>query len=278
MIGTKLIEEFVQSIALTHKVKGYSRVSALLLADPESGKTTITTATKCTHVTPIAIMTGRSVLKEVNENPHTEFLLFNDLTAIKAMSTPASNLLVVFLNQLTQDERGKVGFAGKENDEIKRPVGIIGCIPFKTFKDRRARWLELGFMSRMIPFAYKYDLELVMRIKDSIDNGTHSKLKSATDKMPKVKIKQMEIDTVDQKLNREIRYLADSRAVKLGEIGIRLLSNYHCLVRAHALLDGRRKVSVDDLDFLRAVDQHVRIDACTVLVPESISRKKFKHK
>jgi hypothetical protein len=222
-------------------------------------------------------MTGRSVLKEVNENPLTEFLLFNDLTAIKAMSTAASNLLVVFLNQLTQDERGKVGFAGKDSDEIKRPVGIIGCLPMRTFQDKRSRWFELGFLSRMIPFAYQYAPDLIMRIKDSIDNGTHSKLKHANGAMPKSRPKPIEV-SCDPKTAREIRYIADSRSLELKEIGIRLLSNYHCLTRAHALLSGRNRVNLVDLDFLRAADQHVRVDSCTTLIPTQPSRKKLKHK
>lgn len=262
MIGTHLIEDFVQSIALTHHIKGFSRVSGLLLAAPESGKTTITTAAHAKHVQPIAVMSGRSVLREVNDNPATEFLLFNDLTAIKAMSNPASNLLIVFLNQLTQDERGRVGFAGKDLEEIKRPVGIIGCLPFKTFVDKRAKWRELGFMSRMIPFAYSYGADLVMQIKDSIDNGTHPATKRPGSKMPRGAKTHQKTIAMGKTITRRVRSLADTRAAKLDEIGIRLLSNYHCLIRAHAFLHHRTKVTDDDLQFLRDVDYHVSITEC----------------
>jgi hypothetical protein len=61
---------------------------------------------------------------------------------------------------------------------------------------------------------------------------------------------------------RVVRHLSDARALKLGQLGLRLLSNYHVLIRAHALLNGRRKVGADDLDFLRAVDSFVSVDEC----------------
>lgn len=266
MIGTKLIEEFVQSVALTHRIKGYKRCSTLLIAAPESGKTTITTAANCPHVTPIAVMSGRSVLKEVNENEDCEFLLFNDLTSIRAMSTPASALLVVFLNQLTQDERGKVAFAGKESDEIKRAIGLIACIPYDTFSDHRSKWKEMGFISRMIPFAYSYDAEIVAEIKNSIDTGTHESKRKPRKGMPKSKKDDQQIAIfMDAKSTASVRALADERSGSLGQIGIRLLSSYHSLIRAHALLFNRRRVSKDDLVFLRGVDRHVSTSECTSL-------------
>jgi hypothetical protein len=265
MIGTKLIEEFIQSVALTHRIKGYKRCSTLLIAAPESGKTTITTAASCSHVTPIAVMSGRSVLKEVNDNEHCEFLLFNDLTSIRAMSTPASALLVVFLNQLTQDERGKVAFAGKDADEIKRAIGIIACIPYETFSDHRAKWKEMGFISRMVPFAYSYDAEIVAEIKNSIDNGTHEKSRKPRKGMPKEKKEQQVSIFMDKKTTISVRALADERSKDLGQIGIRLLSSYHVLIRAHALLQNRRRVNKDDLTFLRGVDRHVSTTECAPL-------------
>jgi len=103
MIGTALVESLVQAVALSHRIKGYSRVSLLLLAAPESGKTTIATAATCEHVARVAMISGRSVLKEMADHPKTEFLLFNDLSAVKAMSFTAVNLLIVLLNQLTPD-------------------------------------------------------------------------------------------------------------------------------------------------------------------------------
>jgi len=269
MIGTSLAEALVQSVALSHLVKGHRRTSLLMLAAPESGKTTITSSANAKHVERVAVISGRSVLRAVNGTEATEFLLFNDLSAIRAMSAPAVNLLVTILNQLTQDERGIVAFAGKEVEEIKRPVGIIGCIPFQTFTDHRARWKELGFISRMIPFAYRYDAELVAEIKDSIDAGAHPAKVKASKRMPKGS-RQVAV-TMNETLTKELRRIADAKAVTLGQLGIRLLQNYHVLVRAHALLHGRRAVTREDLNFIRQVNHYVSVTECQPLGVNSVT-------
>lgn len=261
MIGTRAIEELVQAVSISHLVKGQKRVSLLLTAAPESGKTTITAAANAKHVCRIAVITGRSILKEVNEHKHVEFLLFNDLTAIRAMSASAVNLLIVLLNQLTQDETGLVAFAGKEAEFISRPVGVIACLPFETFSDHRARWKELGFVSRMIPFAYSYPHETVAHIKDGIDNGTAAQSSRPTRTMPRISRRPVVIN-LPKRFVRPIRHMADARAVELDQLGIRLLQNYHALIRAHALLFGRSTVSQDDMQFLRFVDRYVSVTNC----------------
>lgn len=263
MIGTVLAESLVQSVALSHLVKGYKRVSLLFLAAPESGKTTIATAANCQHVCRIAVISARSILKEMRDHPNTEFLLFNDLSTVRAMSHAAVTLLVSILNQLVQDEKGVIAFAGKDPEYITRPIGVIGCMPFETFIDHRARWKELGFVSRMIPFAYQYGDELIAEIKDAIDDGHHLTKARPVRTMPRA-TRPIAV-TMNPTLTREVRRIADSRSKTLGQLGIRLLQSYHCLIRAHALLSGRSAVNKDDIAFLRAVDRHVSITKCEPL-------------
>lgn len=264
MIGTALIEAFVQSVALSHRVKGHTRCSALLLAAPESGKTTVSRAANCQHVVPVAILSGRSIVAEATKRPEMEFMLFNDLSAVRALSQSAVGLAVTILNQITQGEHGLIGFAGKDTEQITRTIGIIGCMPYKIFNDHRARWKEMGFISRMIPFAYSYSSELVAEIKDAIDDGTQASRAHPGKRMITSRAKAVTV-TCPSKLTMELRRIADARAETLGQLGIRLLQNYHCLVRAHALRDGRRTVNASDLVFLRAVDRFVSITTCAPL-------------
>lgn len=267
VIGTELIENLVQATALSHLIKGHKRVSLLLLAAPESGKTTIATAATCRHICRVAVISGRSVIQQANAHKHFEFFLFNDLSTVRAMSASAVNLLVSLLNQVTQDEIGIVAFAGKEVETISRPLGIIGCMPFDTFVDHRARWKELGFVSRMIPFAYQYPKVLVATIKDGIDQGHGKSNAVAKQRMPKAGRRQYQV-AMSPALTRQVRNLADARATTLKQLGLRLLQNYHCLIRAHALLHKREAVTREDLDFLRSVDDHVSITECRELDPK----------
>jgi len=247
-------------------VKGFKRASLLLMAAPESGKTTIVSAADAKHVCRVGVITGRSIMKEVSSHPDTEYLLFNDLSAIRAMSQPAVNLLIVILNQYTQDERGLVAFAGKETEFIDRCIGIIACLPFSTFKDQRNRWKEMGFMSRMLPFCYQYGHELIAEIKDSIETGEHAPRVQPARKMPKARrVKRGISVSMSAAFTKETRRLSDAKATDLGQLGIRLLQNYHVLVRAHALLFKRRAVNRHDMEFLREVDKFISTTECAPL-------------
>lgn len=283
MIGTRLIEELVQSAALTRYVKNYDRVSLLLLASPESGKTTITSTAKCKSVISISIMSGRSIISEMATNKELEYIIFNDMTCVKALSTAAVNLLIVVLNQVTQGEHGLIGFAGKPTEVIDREIGIIGCIPMEIFREHRSNWKRLGFVSRMLPFAYSYSKPLVAEIKDGIDESGTSpssqvqsskKMMKAITKIAKrPDVKQILVKMTDEQ-TALVRTLADERSEQLGQLGIRLLKNYHSLIRAHAILMERKIVNKDDMKFLWDVDRFVSVNACTQL--ESTSIQEFK--
>ena len=122
----------------------------------------------------------------------------------------------------------------------------------------------MGFVSRMIPFAYSYGDELVAEIKDAIDDGQHTERVKPQRKMPHTPRKQVTI-AMHPKLVKEMRRMADARSKSLGQLGIRLLQNYHALVRAHALLNGRKAVAREDMDFLRAIDSYVSVTPCQPL-------------
>src|SRR5258708_6782663 len=118
LIGTKLIEELVQSVSISNLIQGNDRVSLLLIAAPENGKTTIAASAKNESASFVSIITGRSVLKEMKEKPKIEYFVFNDMSCIRALSDTATNLLVCLLNQITRGEKGIVAFAGGTVEEI----------------------------------------------------------------------------------------------------------------------------------------------------------------
>lgn len=260
LIGTALVEDLVQSVALSHLVADRDRIGLLLLAAPESGKTTIATSAECEHVKRIAVITARSIMQMTGQKG-PEFLLFNDLAVVRSLSKATTALLINTLNQVTQGETGEAMFAGQHVFKIERQLGVIGCLPFKVFNDRRSHWHQMGFVSRMLPFAYEYDAELVAEIKNGIDAG---KAKSAPRKMPEMKPDRVAIKMSD-KHTKIVRAIADAKAIKLEQIGIRLLKHYHTLVRAHALLKKRRVVNDEDIEFLRQVDSYISVTECKPL-------------
>jgi hypothetical protein len=267
LIGTALIEDLTQTVVFSHLVMGRDRIGLLLLAAPESGKTTIATAADSPHVKRITVVTAKSVMQIVGEK-EVEFLLFNDLAVVRSLSKSTTALLINTLNQVTQGEFGEARFAGQTVYKIDRALGMIGCMPFKVFADRRAHWKDMGFITRMIPFAYEYGAELIVQIKDRVDNGKRTEPSKMPAKIPEPRTIELSPYGV-----RAVRAIADARAIHLGQIGIRLLKSYHTLVRAHALRHGRSQVTGDDLDFLREVDRYVSIDKCKPLTERENGKK-----
>ncbi len=261
LVGTSLVEDLVQSVALSHLIANHSRIGLLLMASPENGKTTIATAAECSHVKRIAVITARSIMQLTSEKG-CEFLLFNDLAVVKSLSKATTALLINTLNQVTQGEFGEAMFAGQTVYKIERQLGVIGCLPFKVFSDRRSHWHQMGFISRMIPFAYTYNAELVATIKDGIDNGNKQ---NKPKPMPEIKHTEPRTIKMNDKQTRSVRALADAKAKELDQIGIRLLKHYHTLVRAHALRHNRNAVTENDLEFLRTVDSYISITECKAL-------------
>jgi len=268
LIGTALLEDLAQTVALSHLVSGRDRIGLLLLAAPESGKTTIATAAECSHVKRVVVVTARSVMQMVQEK-EVEFLLFNDLAVVRSLSKATTALLINTLNQVTQGETGEARFAGKDIYKLERQIGLIACMPFKVFVDRRAHWKDMGFVSRMLPFAYEYDAELIVGIKDGIDKGK----KFEASRLPATLPEERKIEITSHQ-TRAVRALSDARAHSLGQIGIRLLKTYHTLVRAHALRHGRKLVTAEDMEFLREVDSFVSIDTCKPLGNPNSNGKK----
>lgn len=263
LVGTSLVEDLVQSVAYSHLVAGRDRVGLLLLAAPESGKTTIACAATAKHVKRIVVITARSVMAEM-QNTETEYLLFNDMAVIRALSKSTSALLINTLNQLAQGEKGEAAFAGQQSFKIDRPLGIIGCLPYSVFSDRRAHWKQVGFISRMLPFAYSYSAELIATIKNGIDLDRWRKPEPRTLPIPKRGLTPMHVRATSAQA-KIIRALADAKATQLDQLGIRILKHYHTLVRAHAIRHNRIVVDRTDLDFLRAVDSYISITECKPL-------------
>jgi hypothetical protein len=262
LIGTQLVEDLVQTVAFSHLIADRDRVGLLLLAAPESGKTTIATAATASHVKRIVVITARSIMQLTSEK-EIEFLLFNDLSVVRSLSKATSALLINTLNQVTQGETGEAMFAGQERIKIERQLGVIGCMPFKLFTDRRAHWRNMGFISRMLPFSYSYDAELIATIKNSVDKD---RFKAAEPKaMPKANHNGPVYVAMNKSQTNIVRALADARAQELDQIGIRLLKNYHTLIRAHAVRHGRTHVERKDLEFLRQVDGYISITECKAL-------------
>jgi hypothetical protein len=190
--------------------------------------------------------------------------VLNDLAAIKGFRSNVVMLLISVLNGFCED--------GLFN--IDTPVGkmmsfgglrgsLIACITDDILQDERHKWSAMGFLSRCIPFAYSLPRDLIIQIKDGIQQKNVQTLAQPegipAEFQPRSKKHKLQPVTVeiDENLDSIVRVLNDYKAQQLSEKGIRLLKLYTCLVKAHAFLHGRDKVTDDDVFFLMQVNHYV---------------------
>lgn len=267
MIGTELLEDFVKTCAISYLVEGEldKPVSCLLIADRESGKTTVAGASDSTGTVVCTLVTGIGLLDELRRSPNAKVLVINDLTSIKGFRSNVTHLLVSVLNGFTEEGLYKIDLPGRKSavcDFHGRRGTLIAAITTDMYMDERAGWKKMGFTSRCINFAYNLDKDLEVKIKDAQQYEDFVKLMPPEKVDSKFFAKKRQTKRQPKKIAVRVRsehmafvrLIVDSKAVQLEEKGIRLQKLYGTLIKAHALLHGRVVVNDEDILFLLRVN------------------------
>jgi hypothetical protein len=262
MIGTEFVRETIEVVILTGKVKDVQPMSLLLIAAPESGKTSIVLEKQCEALKAYADVTGRGLHAILKYNPRLTHVVINDLVATLSHRQSVNRYTISQLNSITEEGITSIATpAGEEDFECGRK-GVIASLTLELAKDARRWWNKVGFSSRMLPFCYVYSDDLIVKIKASIDDAK-GKAKKNGDvkevfKLPKDPVSVSYPDDIA----KHIRKVADTRSQILEEQGMRRLKQYHALVQAHALWRTRNKPTVndDDLNFIYRLDPFVSYD------------------
>lgn len=267
LVGVELVQEFVESVVTTGRVKGYPPLSALIIGKPESGKTSIVTEKKCPTIECFSDVTGRGILEIIKDNPGLTHIILNDLVAIMSHRQTVNRYTLAIINALT--EEGLQAFAtpgGIEHiPEGKR--GVIACLTFDLALEGRSWWNKTGFSSRLLPFAFSHSSALSLQIKALIDNGTHDPKKKSELRLPKKPI----IVALPQKYSAEIRKISDAKAQELSAVtheeGYRRLRQFRSLACGHALRRSFHKPSVGEkeIDFLGRILPYISYTKLTSL-------------
>jgi hypothetical protein len=262
LIGVEPVLEFVKTVLYTGRVKaagGPRPLSAILIATPECGKTSVVTDAitggKCKTAIALNDVTGRGLMDLCKHHPEVSHFIINDLVTVMSHRESVNRYTLSIINAVTEEGLTAAAWPGTVETFEHGHRGIIACCTPKLIKDRRQWWNYHGLASRMLPFYYDHTDLLTIQIKDAIDaddkptaisrNGTRGIVPLRIPEKP-VRV------TIPSNLEYAIRKLADQRAAKLGDPkGYRRLKQYRLLARAHALSRGgsRANLSVADRDF-----------------------------
>lgn len=263
MIGTELIRELIETIILTGKTKNVEPVSLLLIATPESGKTSVVLEKDCKSIKAFADLTGRGLHEVLKTHKEVTHIIINDMVSTLSHKQSVNKYIISQLNAMTEEGITNIATPrGVESFDIGKR-GLIASLTLELAKDSRHWWNRIGFTSRMFPFCYQYPAELIVKIKACIDENAVDGHMPITIKRDEFFIPQNPLKVrYPENCLKEVRQISDLRSVRLQEQGLRRLKQYHGIVQAHALWRGRSKPEVNhfDVDFLRKVDGYVSYD------------------
>lgn len=257
MIGMELVKEFVECVLLTGRLKtDEAPVGSLLIASPESGKTSLVLESQYASAIDITDATGRGITEILKYKPEVSHLIFNDLTAIMAHGKTVRAYTVAMINSMTEEGIRMIAFPNSVEPFKNGKRGIIACLTPAMILDGRQWWNKIGLTTRLLPFFYQHSTDLVLKIKTTIDNGDKLK-KPDVLPFPKMPI-DVRIDKHEAKLIREI---ADGVSRRLGDdTGYRRLKQMRKMAQAHVLWRRQWKNAVvksSDIEFLHRIALYI---------------------
>lgn len=252
----ELVREVVESVILTGRLKEHDPVSILLIASPESGKTSVVLEKECACMCVLTDVTGRGLQELCKMKPEITHICINDLVAVTAHKSSVSRYTMAMLNAMTEEGIMATAFPGVVEEFKNGRRGIIASIPTTMAKDRRQWWNKSGLSSRMVPFAFKHSEDLNIRIKAEITKDRNSiAKKKGLFHIPAAHIKVH----MSPHHAKTIQALAETISSRMDEEGYRRLKQFRALACAHALLRTWRNPSVTerDLDFLSRITPYI---------------------
>ena len=251
MFKTKLIEDFIALSLYSVYVKNADSVSVLIIAKPESGKTSI--LKKFSDNKGILWLSDASyigLLDAVTSNKDIKTLVVPDMLKLIAKSKVAKMSLFTFLNELIEEGIKEVhSYKSKVKLDSFLRCNLIGATTGIDFFETRGLMERDGFLSRLIPFSYSYSKEDVQRIKDMISKGEVFKEEKIKLKLPSVpkKIEQ------NFDVNERIKDLSEELA---SGYGFRLQRNLQTLCMASALMRGDKEVKMEDFELIYKMSRY----------------------
>jgi hypothetical protein len=261
LVGVDLVSEMVGSVLMTGYLETDQALSLMLIAAPESGKTSVVTDPDMEERVVCSDATGNGICEELAQHPKLHHIIINDMVAVMAHKENTNKRTWAILNGLTDEGLQKISLPGKAGYDFKgRTAGIICCIPLEMVTDGRVWWQRTGFTSRFLPFCYEYSKKLVLRIKkETIVNAAYEH----RNHRPKIVFpdKQYNIK-IGNEDSTKIQIIADRMAKGLTEKGLRRGKQLRSLIRGHALWRNRKKPEIrpEDFHFLNEILPFVSYD------------------
>lgn len=247
----------LQSAFVKDSVDGYRPASLLLIAKPESGKTTtISKFHSLSFVYFVNEITVKTLVDKVLKRIETReirFILIPDILNCVKKQMYTREPLLHTLKSLVDEGVMSIQTPYKDYS-YKSPIkaGLVTAITrsdLYAFQGRYSLYEDLkryGFLSRMIPFTYQYPIDKVVKIFEYIQSG---KAEGYSVVIPKLRVFKKEREfQPDKELFKYLEIISRDLASYSDSYGLRVQKNLQKLCYANALMNNRDHVTREDID------------------------------
>jgi hypothetical protein len=258
LIGMEFIREVIETIILTGRLRDHSPVSLLMIAQPESGKTSVVLSKTCKSVIALTDVTSGGLRELCKNRPEVSHLVLNDMVAISAHKSSVVGATISMLNAMTEEGIMATAYPGSVEVHENGKRAIIASIPSGMVNDKRSWWNKSGFSSRMLPLRFVHSKSLTIRIKSAINGGFSGKAHATAKDEFKVPDVPLSV-AVPKTIALEIANLAET-SKSMGDIGYRRLKQFRALACAHAVWPNNwkaKQVTKRDVEFLELLVPYI---------------------
>ncbi|MEM1540407.1 MAG: hypothetical protein QXJ07_03380 [Candidatus Bathyarchaeia archaeon] len=260
----------LQTAFITDPVDGYRPVSLLLIAKPESGKTTVihrfSTLPFVYYTEEITVKVLVDTVLRRAENKEIRFILIPDLLNCIKKQTYTREPLVQTLKSLIDEGLKNIQTFHKQyayKTFVK--CGLITAITRSEFYASQGRYSlysdlkRYGFLSRMIPFSYEYPIDKIAKIFDYVMSGKADDNSKVV--IPKIRqFKREKYYEPNPELFSKLQWLSQKLATYMDAYGIRTQKNLQKLCYANALINGRDHVTKEDVEKILYLGRWMNFD------------------
>jgi len=247
----------LQTAFISDTIDGYRPASLLLIAKPESGKTTTIEKFQplpfvyYTDEITVKILVDR-VLKRI-ESKEIRFILIPDILNSVKKQTYTREPLIQTFKSLTDEGVSRIQTLHKEYiTKTKCKAGLITAITRSELYASQGRYSlyedlkRYGFLSRMIPFSYEYPIDKLDKIFSYVMSGN---CEGRNVVIPKIRIfKREKLFEPSIEHFHRLRPISERLSYYSDSYGIRVQKNLQKLCYAHALMNDRDYISKEDVE------------------------------
>ena len=174
LIGTKALEDIVETAIFTGHLADTVPVSIMLIGPSGAGKSKMILKFegKMLHRSDDITSSGlQDIVTEDEKTQAVTHIMLPDFNAPLSHKPSTTGLLIANLLTMMSDGTARIDDGRETKVLVHNPIGIITAVTPDMYSKNEYKWKMLGFKRRFLPIFYDYTTETVRRVQKMISKG-----------------------------------------------------------------------------------------------------------